>query len=141
MRLATIVLDSADPAKLAAFYQAATGWEPTYSDTDYVFLGDGGAVQLAFQRVAGYEGPAWPDDRKHAHLDFSVPDVAEAVKTLVELGARRPDFQPGGEKWTVLTDPEGHPFCLAPADWRNAPPDPGRTRRGAPQPDATVTGS
>jgi catechol 2,3-dioxygenase-like lactoylglutathione lyase family enzyme len=115
MRLATIILDSADPAELARFYAAATGWKPTYTDDDYVFLGagDGGTVQLAFQRVADYQGPTWPDDRKHAHLDFAVPDVAATVATLLELGARKPDFQPGEDKWTVLLDPEGHPFCVA----------------------------
>ncbi len=113
MRLATILLDSADPAELAEFYTAATGWKPTYTDDDFVFLGDGGPVQLGFQRVADYQGPTWPDDRTHAHLDFAVPDVAAAVATLLALGARKPDFQPGEDKWTVLLDPEGHPFCLA----------------------------
>ncbi|GAB2977027.1 VOC family protein [Saccharothrix stipae] len=116
MRLATILLDSADPAKLAEFYAAATGWPSTYADDDFVYLGDGGAVQLGFQRVAGYQGPSWPDDRKHAHLDFAVDDVGTTVATLLDLGAGKPDFQPGGEKWTVLTDPEGHPFCVMPAE-------------------------
>ena len=113
MRLATIILDSADPARLAEFYTAATGWKPTYTDDDFVFLGDGGPVQLGFQRVADYQGPNWPEDRTHAHLDFAVPDVAATVATLLDLGARKPDFQPGEEKWTVLTDPEGHPLCLS----------------------------
>ena len=31
------------------------------------------------------------------------------------LGAGQPAFQPGGDRWTVLTDPAGHPFCLCPA--------------------------
>lgn len=70
-------------------------------------------MQLGFQRVAGHRGPGWPGDGKHAHLDFAVPDVAATVATLLGLGASKPDFQPGEDKWTVLTDPEGHPFCLA----------------------------
>lgn len=113
MRLATIILDSADPAKLAEFYTAATGWEPSYTDDTFVFIGDSGSVRLGFQRVADYQGPGWPDDRKHAHLDFTVPDVDQAVTTLLGLGARKPDFQPGKEDWTVLADPEGHLFCLS----------------------------
>jgi hypothetical protein len=24
----------------------------------------------------------------------------------------RPDHQPGGDRWRVLLDPAGHPFCL-----------------------------
>lgn len=112
MRLASVMLDSADPAKLAAFYRAVTGWETTYSDDDYVFIGDGGPVRIGFQRVAGYQGPGWPDDRKHAHLDFTVDDVDAAVAALVEAGATKPDHQPG-DGWTVLLDPEGHALCLS----------------------------
>lgn len=32
---------------------------------------------------------------------------------LLELGAAKPAFQPGGVRWRVCTDPAGHPFCLA----------------------------
>jgi len=31
------------------------------------------------------------------------------------LGATRPGFQPG-DSWVVLTDPEGHAFCLVADD-------------------------
>ena len=37
------------------------------------------------------------------------------VRRCLELGAGKPGFQPGGDRWTVLTDPSGHPFCLAQA--------------------------
>ena len=30
----------------------------------------------------------------------------------VVVRATRPGFQPGGDSWVVLTDPEGHAFCL-----------------------------
>ena len=115
MKLATVILDSADPGKLAEFYRSATGWDVTYNDDDFVFLGDGGPVQLGVQRLEGYEGPGWPDDRKHAHLDFTVEDVPAAVERLVAAGATKPDFQPGDGNWTVLADPEGHLFCLSAA--------------------------
>jgi hypothetical protein len=39
--------------------------------------------------------------------------MAEAIERCLELGAATPVFQPGGDRWTVLTDPAGHPFCLA----------------------------
>jgi catechol 2,3-dioxygenase-like lactoylglutathione lyase family enzyme len=114
-KLSNIVLDCTDPAALAAFYRTATGWDVTYSDDDFVCLGDGGPVQLSFQRVAGFAAPDWPDDRKQAHVDLAVADLAAAEKELVAAGASRPGFQPGGENWTVLLDPAGHPFCLSPA--------------------------
>lgn len=51
------------------------------------------------------------------HLDFAVDDLDEAEARLLKLGAAKPDFQPGGGQWRVLTDPAGHPFCLT----RNPP--------------------
>jgi catechol 2,3-dioxygenase-like lactoylglutathione lyase family enzyme len=112
-RVATVVIDCAVPDRLADFYRVVTGAEVTHRDADFVSLAGDGTVQLAFQRVAGYRPPNWPDPAKHAHLDFQVADVDQAVKELLALGAAKPDFQPGGQDWVVLTDPEGHPFCLA----------------------------
>ena len=116
-RLAALILDCADPSALAAFWAKATGWEVVSSDADSAALSDGGTVQLAFQRVEDYRAPGWPDARKHAHLDLSVAtgtDLETAAGALLALGAARPAFQPGEGEWIVLTDPEGHAFCLVP---------------------------
>ncbi|HEY6593128.1 MAG TPA: VOC family protein [Asanoa sp.] len=109
--LSSIVIDTADPAALAAFYGGVTGWAVSYQDDDFAILGDG-PVKLGFQRIEGYRPPGWPDPAKHAHLDLKVDDLETATKEVLALGAAKPDFQPGGNDWTVLTDPEGHPFCL-----------------------------
>ncbi|HTS98029.1 MAG TPA: VOC family protein [Streptosporangiaceae bacterium] len=109
--LRAVVIDCADPAALAEFYRKLTGLDISYSDDTYVDLG-GGPLKLGFQRIEGYRGPGWPDPAKHAHLDFTVADLPSAADEAVTLGAGRPEFQPGGESWVVLTDPEGHPFCL-----------------------------
>ncbi|MBT2445379.1 VOC family protein [Streptomyces sp. ISL-36] len=114
-QLSTVVVDCADPAALATFYQKATGWELTHSDQDFASLGSGTPVQLAFVRVDGYEAPGWPGGAKYMHLDFTVADLEAAAEELLDLGASRPDFQPGEGQWIVLTDPEGHPFCLTTA--------------------------
>jgi hypothetical protein len=114
-QLTTVVIDCAAPASLAEFYRAVTGWKVSYSDADTVYL-DGGSIQLGFQRIAGYQPPSWPDPAKHAHLDFKVADPERAVKELLTIGAAKPSFQPGGDEWVVLTDPEGHPFCLVPGE-------------------------
>ncbi|MEU0885816.1 VOC family protein [Lentzea sp. NPDC005914] len=110
-QLTTIVLDCADPGPLAEFYRKVTGWEVTSSDADSAYLGEG-PIQLAFYRVEGYEPPAWPSPAKQAHLDFQVDDVELAVKQLLDLGATKPEFQPGEGRWTVLADPQGHLLCL-----------------------------
>jgi len=112
--LTAIIIDCADPKALAGFYQNVTGWQITHSDDDSAYLGDG-PIQLAFQRVDGYEGPRWPDAAKHAHLDFTAADLDATAKELLALGATKPDFQPGEGQWTVFADPEGHPFCIAAA--------------------------
>ncbi|TDD29372.1 VOC family protein [Nonomuraea terrae] len=108
--LASLVIDCADPTALARFYAGLTGWRVT-GDDGYAAL-EGGPVPIGFQRIDGYRGPGWPAGGKHAHLDFTVTDVETAVKELMALGATVPDVQPGGDDWTVVLDPEGHPFCL-----------------------------
>ncbi|WP_112262671.1 VOC family protein [Lentzea terrae] len=111
-KLTAFLVDCADPAPLADFYRELTGWEETYRDEDSVYLGKDGGVQLAFVRVEGYQPPSWPSTAKQSHLDFNVADVDETVTRLLALGATKPEFQPGGDKWTVLADPQGHLLCL-----------------------------
>ncbi|MFE9422692.1 VOC family protein [Kitasatospora sp. NPDC006697] len=112
-QFATVVLECADPVALAAFYQKATGWELAGSEPDFTSLSAGpGTPGLAFARVADAPAPDWPGGGARLHLDFTVPDLDAAVRELLSLSASRPDFQPGGTEWTVLTDPQGHPFCL-----------------------------
>ncbi|MFD4402492.1 VOC family protein [Nocardia sp. NPDC058499] len=112
--LAAITLDCASPTVMAEFYREVTGWKITHADDDSAYLGEG-PIQLAFQRVEGYQGPGWPDAGKQAHLDFTVAEVKTATERLCTLGATVPEFQPGQGQWTVLVDPEGHLFCLAAA--------------------------
>jgi catechol 2,3-dioxygenase-like lactoylglutathione lyase family enzyme len=113
--IAAVVLDAADPPALAEFYRKVTGWELDAADEDFVSLRDEGAVRLAVQRVVGHHAPAWPDERARVHLDLAVDDPAGAVAEMLALGATRPEFQPGGDDWVVLADPEGHVFCVAAA--------------------------
>nr|WP_279581383.1 VOC family protein [Fodinicola feengrottensis] len=70
-------------------------------------------MQLGFQRVDDHQAPGWPGTGKqHSHLDIDVVDLAQATKELLAIGATQPQFQPGGDDWVVLADPEGHVFCL-----------------------------
>lgn len=108
--ISTVILDCADPIALSGFYAAVTGWEVESADATWASLKNG-PIGMAFQQVEGYTPPVWPGE-KHAHLDFSVPDRAAAVSSLLLLGATLPEHQPGGDGWTVLLDPAGHPFCV-----------------------------
>ncbi|KOU39599.1 VOC family protein [Streptomyces sp. WM6378] len=115
MRLRAITLDCADPLALAAFYEQATGLEPhPKSDADFAGLNCEDELFIGFQRVHDYRAPSWPDQTvpQQFHFDFAVDDLDEAEARLLELGASKPDHQPNEDRWRVLTDPAGHPFCL-----------------------------
>ncbi|AQA09562.1 VOC family protein [Streptomyces malaysiensis] len=115
MKLTAITLDCPDPLVLAAFYQQATGLEPhPESDADFAGLIRDGGIAIGFQRVDDYRPPRWPEQTvpQQFHLDFAVEDLDAAETRLLELGAGKPEHQPGGDGWRVLTDPAGHPFCL-----------------------------
>ncbi|MFI1646736.1 VOC family protein [Streptomyces avidinii] len=115
MRLTAITLDCADPRALAAFYEQATGFAPhPGSDGDFAGLTREDGLFIGFQRVAGYRAPQWPgqDPPQQSHFDFAVEDLDEAEAVLLELGAGKPEYRPGGDRWRVFTDPAGHPFCL-----------------------------
>jgi predicted enzyme related to lactoylglutathione lyase len=111
--LAMISLDCADPGALAEFYHQVLGWEIVHSEQDYAMISDG-SLPVGFGRVDGYAPPRWPDPAapKQFHLDFYVEDLDKAEAACLEAGAAKPDHQPGGDRWRVLTDPAGHPFCV-----------------------------
>jgi len=114
--LTMVNLDCAEPAALTQFWAKTLGWEVTYSDDDYgMITGDSGST-IGFGRIDDYQPTPWPDPSgaKRYHLDLQVDDPEQAISALVELGATVADPQPNAERWTVLLDPQGHPFCVVP---------------------------
>ncbi|WP_068398978.1 VOC family protein [Kribbia dieselivorans] len=112
--LAMVTLDAAEVAPLADFWSAALGWPTVVATDDYAML-QGPSNALGIGRIPDYQAPTWPDSgHKQFHFDLSAPDVEAAAAALVELGATRPEVQPG-ETWIVLLDPAGHPFCVTDA--------------------------
>jgi hypothetical protein len=112
-RLTAVVLDCPDPRKLATFYAGVTGWSVEYDEPEWVTLNTGASLRVCFQENPDFVPPAWPDPTgpQQVHLDFSVEDLDDAERQVMELGAIKPDYQPG-ETWRVFFDPAGHPFCL-----------------------------
>lgn len=111
--LAMINIDCADPRAMATFYHQILGWEITYSDENYAMITDGSQT-IGFGHIDGYTPPPWPDpsSSKQYHLDFYVEDLDKGEQACLDAGAAKPEFQPGGDRWRVLTDPSGHPFCV-----------------------------
>ena len=116
MTLCAVTLDCADALVLAAFYEQATGLDRAeFSSEAFAGLRGPDGFFLGFQHVANYQPPKWPgqEQPQQFHLDFEVDDLDLAEAALLRLGAGKPEDQPNSQRWRVLTDPAGHPFCLA----------------------------
>ncbi|NHN54275.1 VOC family protein [Calidifontibacter sp. DB0510] len=116
--LAMVTIDVADASAAAQFYSDLLGWEKMYDADGYAMV-QGPGVRLGFGSTPDLKAPSWPDDgHKQFHLDLASDDIEATAKRAVELGATKPDEQPGEGQWTVLIDPGGHPFCITnAANW------------------------
>ena len=106
-RLTDIVVDCTDPEQLAAFWGSLLGVGVADRSESFVELDRlPNGMGLGFQKV-----PEPKIGKVRIHLDLTVPDVELASERVVALGGRR-----GADvkSWRVMTDPEGHEFCLLP---------------------------
>ncbi|MEU9026583.1 VOC family protein [Streptomyces sp. NPDC048383] len=116
-RISELVIDAADPERLAAFWGEVLG---------YVELGreDDGSIEIG-PPGTGFGGPQptlvlSPSSNPRSgklplHIDVNPTDRDQnaELERLLALGARPADVgQSGTESWHVLTDPEGNEFCL-----------------------------
>lgn len=115
LRYAAVTFDCPDPGRLARFYGEALGLSVVFSTEDFVLLGQEGAAGLGFNRLADFRRPTWPDpsQQKQAHIEVGVDDLDTAEARLLASGAVKPGFQPDPDRWRVLLDPAGHPFCIS----------------------------
>jgi hypothetical protein len=114
IRLGSISLDCTDPIALGAFWADLLGGEIAFSSEEFVAVKTD-RVWLSAVCVADYLPPTWPGGAvpKQMHLDLAVDDLATAEVEAVRLGAIRVTAQPAPDRYLVLTDPAGHPFCLS----------------------------
>jgi catechol 2,3-dioxygenase-like lactoylglutathione lyase family enzyme len=106
-RLEKTVVDCPDPRALAEFYCRVLGMRVNEDIDGWVVIGsEPGVRQLAFQRVAEWLPPRWPDPAypQELHLDIRVDDSDQAEQELLALGATR---VPGEHEtgFRVFTDP------------------------------------
>ena len=107
-----LVLDCADPERVAPFWSAALGYTNLGGAGSYVLLApeDGGGPPLLLQRV-----PEPRVAKTRMHVDLHTPDIETEATRLARLGARRLAPEPLGEHshhWIVMADPEGNEFCV-----------------------------
>jgi catechol 2,3-dioxygenase-like lactoylglutathione lyase family enzyme len=108
-----LIIDTPDPAGLASFYEQLMGMQRVQDEGDWVVIGDApDRPGIAFQRVADFRPPRWPDPEhpQQMHVDVRVDSLDEGERQVLALGARR--LSGGGERFRVYADPAGHPFCL-----------------------------
>jgi hypothetical protein len=113
IRIQCLCVDSADPRKIASFWEAALGWRRTFDEDDQVCIEppeaspeDGIVPDLLFLRV-----PEGKTMKNRLHLDLRPKDQAAEVARLEALGARRVDVGQGTNiSWVVLADPDGNEF-------------------------------
>jgi catechol 2,3-dioxygenase-like lactoylglutathione lyase family enzyme len=126
-KLAAVVIDCADPGRLATFWSAATGWrivdnEPGFAALRRPDLDEGPFIE--FLRV---------DDRSPEPSPVSLgfesywPHQHDAeVAGLVDLGARKVRKHEGEVSYTIVADPEGNEFRVFVPVWPPPPPPPRR---------------
>ncbi|MFI6106722.1 VOC family protein [Streptomyces sp. NPDC051310] len=114
-RITELVLDCADPERLAAFWSEVLG---------YVELGreDDGSIEIGPPGAGGPQPtlilspsstPRTGKLRLHIDVNATDRDQDAELERLLALGARPVDVgQTGAESWHVLADPEGNEFCL-----------------------------
>jgi predicted enzyme related to lactoylglutathione lyase len=106
-----LVLDCADPDKLAEFWSAAIGYTTLGGAGSYLLLVDesGQQPKLLLQRVGEPKS-----GKNRMHFDIETPLVDDEVARLEALGATRAEDPrvEHGARWVVMADPEGNEFCV-----------------------------
>lgn len=116
-RLVHLVVDSADPARLARFWAAALGWEIAAEEPAEVVVWPAGfsypgAAALPLVFVPVREAKA---GKNRLHLDLASASAEQQAAETVRLrglGATPADIGQGAVPWTVLADPAGNEFCV-----------------------------
>lgn len=113
-RLSGITIDCVDPVSLARFWSALLDRPVSaeHDGPDWATVGSrlDPMPRLTFQRVIEPKR-----GKVRIHLDVQVDDIDEGLAQVEALGGRwtgtRHDY-PGEGVVMVMTDPEGHEFCI-----------------------------
>ncbi|MEV0174297.1 VOC family protein [Streptomyces sp. NPDC050803] len=126
VKAGVVVLDCAEPEKLAVFYKALLEGEQTAATANRVEIRGADGIRLAFRRDVSATPPSWPrpEDSFQVHLDFVVEDLDAAERRVVGLGGRpmeTKDYFPGPYEERGYADPAGHSFTLRKGQRPTAP--------------------
>jgi predicted enzyme related to lactoylglutathione lyase len=107
-----LVLDCADPARLAEFWAPALDYVSLGSVGSYAVLVPNGrpGPKLLLQQV-----PEAKAVKNRMHLDIETRDIEDEATRLEGLGATRvqdDQVHEHGTNWVLMADPEGNEFCV-----------------------------
>ncbi|MFF9012693.1 VOC family protein [Streptomyces sp. NPDC014870] len=116
-RISELVIECADPERLAAFWSEVLGYvEVEREDDGSIAIGPpdtgfGGAQPTLV--LSPNSEPRTGPHRMHFDVNATDRDQDAELERLLALGAEPADIgQTGEENWHVLADPEGNLFCL-----------------------------
>jgi rhodanese-related sulfurtransferase len=107
-----VVIDCADPQRLAEFWAEALGYTKVGWFDPYFLLvsPEPGLPPVILQCV-----PEPKLGKTRVHFDIRADDVRSEAQRLEQLGASRINVgQTGEEAWIPMADPEGNEFCVCP---------------------------
>ncbi|WP_067690774.1 VOC family protein [Nocardia jejuensis] len=110
-RWSGVTIDCLDVTRVSTFWSALLDRPPGPSEPGWVYLGhpEDPQPRLVFQPVSEPK-----TGKVRLHLDITVDDLDHAVSQVISLGGHptgeRHDYDEGTV--VVMTDPEGHEFCL-----------------------------
>ncbi|SFF32310.1 VOC family protein [Streptomyces mirabilis] len=111
-----VVLDCAEPEKLAAFYSELIEAEETDATANRVEIRGADGIRMAFRRDVMATPPSWPrpENSLQVHLDFQVTDLDEVERRIVGLGGRPIETNDPASPFEErgYADPSGHSFTL-----------------------------
>jgi len=110
--VAAVIIDCADPAAVAGFWELAAGWRPGSSVQDGVSLRSPAGVGPYLELLPTTD-PKTVKNRIHLDVaPLAGEDRAAVVQSLLDAGAVPADVGQGDVSWTVLADPLGNEFCV-----------------------------
>jgi predicted enzyme related to lactoylglutathione lyase len=107
-----MVVDCADPERLASLWTELLGRKILWRKGPYVFLDGKTGARLGFQRVTEPK-----PGKNRVHPDLFCENIHATAARVIELGGGRvAGYEAGG--FLVMADPEGNEFCLIPdGEW------------------------
>lgn len=105
MMITTVMINTANPEKLAEFWKALLDVDENFKTGNFLWLKNAeGSPAIGFQKVDSAD-----IQPQRIHIDILVDDKAEATDRVKELGG---SLVQEGNINNIVADPDGNQFCV-----------------------------